>query len=135
MIRTSNTDPRGTIRFGTSSFSSNDWVGSFYPAGTQPADFLKEYAKHFDTVEVDFTYYAIPSVRTVESWAEKVEDGFLIAAKFPRDVVHGGADAKPDRDKVLQSDAGNAVRDRFLSVMSHLGDHLGTPHPSIPLFQ
>ena len=41
------------LRLGTSSWSSQDWVGVFYPPGTASADFISEYAKHFDTVEVD----------------------------------------------------------------------------------
>jgi hypothetical protein len=63
--------PPGPVRFGTSSFTAPGWVGAFYPEGTRPADFLRCYAREFDTVEVDATYYAVPSARTVDGWAEK----------------------------------------------------------------
>ena len=44
------------VRFGTSSFSSEDWVGPFYPAGhARPRRCCRCYAQHFDTVEVDAT--------------------------------------------------------------------------------
>src|SRR5206468_3839445 len=78
----------GLVRFGTSSFSSEDWVGPFYPPGTAPGDFLRHYAHAFDTVEVDATYYAVPSARTVDGWVAKTPEGFLLAAKFPRSIVH-----------------------------------------------
>ncbi len=52
-----------TLRFGTCSWSEKSWVGPFYPPGTKPADYLREYARHFDTVEADSTYYACPAGR------------------------------------------------------------------------
>jgi uncharacterized protein YecE (DUF72 family) len=55
------------IYFGTSSFSADGWQGSFYPKGMRPADYLAFYAEHFHTVEVDSTFYACPSARTVRS--------------------------------------------------------------------
>jgi uncharacterized protein YecE (DUF72 family) len=113
------------VRFGASSFSSKDWVGPFYPPGTPPGDFLAVYARRFDTVEIDATYYAVPAARTVEGWARKTPEDFLIAAKFPREIVHGGEDARPDPARILAPDATYPVRDRFLAVMSRLGPRLG----------
>ncbi len=55
----------GLVRFGTSSFSAPEWLGTFYPRGTRPADFLRHYATQFDTVEVDATYYHVPGPATV----------------------------------------------------------------------
>ena len=88
--------PAPPVRFGTSSFSSEDWVGPFYPAGTPAGAMLTHYAQVFDTVEVDSTWYALPSQRVVDGWAEKTPEGFLLSAKFPRSIVHGGAGARPD---------------------------------------
>jgi uncharacterized protein YecE (DUF72 family) len=124
----------GEVRFGTSSFSTRDWIGPFYPHGTKPEEFLKLYAQHFDTVEIDSTYYAIPAVKTVESWAEKVPDGFTIAAKFPRSIVHGGADAKPNPDAIITPEGTYRERDKFLSVISRLGDSLGPLVLQFPYF-
>ncbi|MBU1880994.1 DUF72 domain-containing protein [bacterium] len=123
-----------SIRYGTSSFSSNDWVGPFYPQGTQPVDFLKVYAEHFDTVEIDTTYYAIPSKSTVEGWAGKVPDHFTFAAKFPRSIVHGGQDAKPNPDLILQSPKTYELRDKFLETMALLGNKLGPLLIQFPYF-
>jgi uncharacterized protein YecE (DUF72 family) len=122
------------IRFGTSSFSSRDWVGNFYPDGTAPKDFLRHYAGAFDTVEVDASYYAIPTRQTVSGWVEKTPAHFLISAKFPRSIVHGGKRSTPDSNTVLQPDATYADRDRFLSVMGQLGRRGGPLILQFPYF-
>jgi uncharacterized protein YecE (DUF72 family) len=126
--------PENRVRFGTSSFSGQDWVGNFYPPGTAPRDFLRHYADTFDTVEVDATYYAIPSHSTVSGWTEKTPEHFLISAKFPRSIVHGGKQSSPDPDVVLLPDATYAERDRFLAVMSHLGRRGGPLILQFPYF-
>ena len=122
------------VRFGCSSFSSEDWVGPFYPPGTKPADYLRLYAGRFDTVEIDATYYAIPRVSTVDGWRAKTPPGFLISAKFPRSIVHGGTSAMPDPRRVLVSDATERETARFLEVMSRLGDRLGVLLLQFPYF-
>lgn len=122
------------VRFGTSSFSSKDWVGPFYPQGMQPAGFLTHYAKHFDAVEIDATYYAIPRPRVVDGWVDKTPDGFAICAKFPRSIVHAGQKAMPDPARVLMPEATYDDRDDFLSVMRRLGDRLDTLLIQFPYF-
>jgi uncharacterized protein YecE (DUF72 family) len=49
------------IRVGTSGFSYPDWVGPFYPPGTRPPAMLPWYARHFDALEINFTYYRLPA--------------------------------------------------------------------------
>lgn len=122
------------IRFGTSSFSSRDWVGSFYPPGTRPRDYLPIYARRFDTVEIDATYYAVPTEQTVKGWARKTPGGFLISTKFPKDIVHGGTGRNPDPRKVLDPDFSYPLRDEFLGVMKHLGPRLGPLLIQFPFF-
>ena len=62
--------------FGTSSWSEKGWVGSFYPSGTAPRDFLAYYATRFETVEADVTYYRVPDLALVRGWDAKVPAGF-----------------------------------------------------------
>jgi uncharacterized protein YecE (DUF72 family) len=124
----------GPVRFGTSSFSSKDWVGPFYPPGTRPPDYLRIYATRYDTVEIDATYYGVPRAQTVAGWNEKTPEGFIVAAKVPRDIVHGGDGARPDPERVLDPDATYAVRDQFLGVMAGLGEKLGPLLIQFPFF-
>ncbi len=76
------------LRLGTSSFSCADWCGGFYPEGLPPGDFLEHYARVFRTVEIDATWYAIPSRATVAGWARKTPDDFVFSLKVPRSITH-----------------------------------------------
>src|SRR5262245_5755555 len=76
------------IRIGTQGWNYDAWVGPFYPEGTKPVDFLRVYARAFDTVEVDSTFYAIPAPRTLRDWAERVPDDFQFALKLPQEITH-----------------------------------------------
>jgi uncharacterized protein YecE (DUF72 family) len=116
-------DSISNLRVGTSSWSSEDWVGPFYPAGTPPASFISEYARHFDTVEVDATFYRIPSASMVKNWRERTPPAFLFAAKIPQVITH---------EKVLQ-DCGADLK-QYLAAMDLLGEKLGPLLFQFPYF-
>ena len=78
----------GTIHIGTQGWNYDAWVGPFYPPATRPVDFLTVYARAFDTVEVDSTFYAIPSAKTVRGWAERTPSHFTFALKLPQEITH-----------------------------------------------
>ena len=126
--------PHGRPRYGTSSWSEKSWVGPFYPEGTQPGDYLRHYATVFDTVEADVTYYRVPDRRLVDGWNEKTPDGFVLSAKFPRGIVHGGDGPKPDGSKVLLPEHVRGDTDRFLEAMEGLGQKCGPLVLQFPYF-
>lgn len=76
------------VRIGTQGWNYDAWVGPFYPTGTRVADYLSTYARAFDTVEVDSTFYAIPPARTVHGWAERTPARFVFALKLPQEITH-----------------------------------------------
>src|SRR5215472_16101567 len=78
----------GVIRIGAQGWSYPAWLGPFYPPDTRSSDFLNIYARAFDTVEVDATLYAAPSVSTLRGWASQVPAGFTFALKMPQEVTH-----------------------------------------------
>jgi len=121
------------VRFGTSSFSSKDWVGPFYPVGCKPGDFLSHYATVFDTVEIDASYYAIPSKAMVDAWVRKTPDDFKISLKFPQSIVHAGKGTQPDAETLL-TEAVYADRDLFLETVERLGGRLHTLLLQFPYF-
>jgi len=102
------------ILIGTSAFTAEGWVGSFYPAGMQPRDFLSYYATQFKTVELDNTFYRSPALSVVEGWNRKTPPGFLFAAKVPQVITH---------EKMLVDCEDDLTH--FLDIMSVLGDKLG----------
>jgi uncharacterized protein YecE (DUF72 family) len=102
------------IRLGTSAFTAAGWEQAFYPAGMKPAEYLSYYATKFNTVEVDSTFYRTPSAATVNGWARKVPDGFLLAAKVSQIITH--QNVLQDCDEELNP---------FLESMDLKGDKLG----------
>jgi uncharacterized protein YecE (DUF72 family) len=104
----------GKIHLGTSAFTAAGWPGTFYPEGMKPAQYLTYYATQFETVEVDSTFYRIPSLSTVRGWYAKTPKGFLFAAKVPQEVTH---------KKVLVDC--EAEMKKFLATMDCLGEKLG----------
>jgi len=75
------------VRSGTSSWTSEAWWGRVYPEGTPPTDRLRLYARLFDCVEVDATYYAAPARRMVEGWYTRTPPEFLFTLKMTRDLL------------------------------------------------
>jgi uncharacterized protein YecE (DUF72 family) len=78
------------IYIGLSGYSYKAWQGPdrFYPEGLKPADFLRHYAARFDTVELDGTWYRMPSEQAVRSWADQTRDGFVFCPKAHRQITH-----------------------------------------------
>jgi uncharacterized protein YecE (DUF72 family) len=93
------------IRIGTSGWSypsgKGTWNGIFYPAqpgrrprGSGTFDELRFYAEHFDTVEVNSTFYRVPAPATVRGWAERTPPGFEFSLKLYQKFTHPGMFAK-----------------------------------------
>jgi uncharacterized protein YecE (DUF72 family) len=76
------------VRIGTSGYSFKDWVGTFYPAGVAERDMLPFYATRFDTVEVNFTYYRLPTARTMAGMAARTPPGFTFFVKAFEAFTH-----------------------------------------------
>lgn len=75
-------------RVGTSGWSYDHWDGVFYPAHLPASRRLEYYASRFDTVEIDATFYRMPSEQAARRWREEVPDGFAFAAKGSRFITH-----------------------------------------------
>ncbi len=76
------------IAVGTSGYHFRDWVGPFYPPGTPANRFLSYYARHFDVVEINATYYGIPRPQVFAGMTEQVPGGFGFIVKVHQDVTH-----------------------------------------------
>ena len=79
-----------SIYLGCPIWSFKGWVGNFYPKGTKPADFLREYARRLTTIEGNTTFYAVPAPKTVESWIEHTPETFRFCPKIPKAISHNG---------------------------------------------
>ena len=106
--------PETGLYLGTSGWSYADWEGTLYPEALPSASRLAEYVKRFATVEIDSTFYGTPRRSTVQKWREVSPDGFLFAAKFPKEVTH-------ERNLV----GAETEAESYIHTMAELGDRLG----------
>jgi uncharacterized protein YecE (DUF72 family) len=83
---------KSDLRIGTSGWSYDDWVGPFYPEPlrTKKKDWLEFYGKHFDTVEINSTFYRMPNEWMVKRWVDVgcQLDSFEFSLKLPQAVTH-----------------------------------------------
>jgi len=105
---------QAAIAIGTSGWSYRHWRGRLYPRGLPASDWLPFYAERFDTVEINATFYRLPTEVAVHRWREAVPRGFTFSVKGSRLITHARRLEHADR----------AV-DTFFGRMSHLGDRLG----------
>ena len=102
------------IRIGTSGYQYRHWRGVLYPEGLAQRRWLERYAALFDTVELNATFYRLPSPEAVERWRDAVPPGFTFAVKGSRYLTH--------MKRLL--DAGAGLR-RFFRPVARLGAKLG----------
>ncbi|MEJ7646723.1 MAG: DUF72 domain-containing protein [Chryseolinea sp.] len=118
--------PGATTKFfiGCAKWGRKDWVGKIYPPKTKEADFLDHYGRHFNSIELNATFYRMPSVARTAEWAAKVNPEFKFSPKFPNQITH------MRRLKNVEEPT-----DRFLKAVSGFGSTLGPlflmPHPGM----
>jgi len=76
------------IRVGTSGYSYKEWKGHFYPEKIAAKDMLRYYAERFSTVEINNTFYRMPSEAMLQGWASSVPEDFHFVLKAPRRITH-----------------------------------------------
>jgi uncharacterized protein YecE (DUF72 family) len=76
------------LRIGTSGWIYRHWVGDFYPRSVRAKDRFAHYASQFDTVEINGSFYRLPSEAAVAAWAAQAPPGFLYAWKASRFITH-----------------------------------------------
>ena len=76
------------VRIGTSGYHYKHWLGKFYPKGMKPNEMLAFYLQHFETVELNNSFYRLPSSAAFENWRVSTPDGFCFAVKASRYITH-----------------------------------------------
>lgn len=99
---------------GTSGYNYPEWKGIFYPADLAAGSMLRYYAARFSSVEINYTFYRMPTERTVAAWAQATPQAFTFTLKAPRRITHDARLREVDE----------LVR-RFVEVALVLGDKLG----------
>lgn len=103
-----------TIRIGTSGWHYKHWVGNFYPPRTPGTKMLAHYMQHFDTVELNNTFYHLPKTPALEAWRDSTPKDFCFAVKGSRFLTH--------MKKLKDPELGLT---RFFDAVTVLGPKLG----------
>jgi len=102
------------LYFGCAKWGRKDWIGKMYPKGTKESDFLSHYAKYFNCIELNATFYKIPDEKTMAIWKQKAGEGFLFSPKFSMAI---------SQSKRLVG--AEHITEEFLKGIYALGDSLG----------
>jgi uncharacterized protein YecE (DUF72 family) len=102
------------ILIGTSGYNYPEWKGSFYPADLSAAKMLPYYAARFSTVEINYTFYRMPTEKILAGWTAQVPPEFRFTLKAPRRITH-------DAKLVGCED----LTDAFCRIAGTLGRQLG----------
>ncbi len=103
-----------TLHIGTSGWMYDGWRGRFYPPQVPRARWLSYYARHFSTVEINSSFYHLPSEKACGTWRSTAPDGFVYALKVSRYITH--LKKLRDVEEPLRT---------FISRARLLGDRLG----------
>ncbi len=109
------------IFVGCAKWGRKDWIGKIYPEKTKEADFLEHYARHFNCIELNATFYRMPTEKQVEAWKNKVGKGFQFCPKFTDQISH-----------FKRLKGAEEVTTRFLQGVSAFGETLGPIFLQLP---
>jgi uncharacterized protein YecE (DUF72 family) len=103
------------LHVGTSGYSYKEWKGNFYPEDLEAKDMLSYYGERLDSVEINNTFYRLPKVSVLESWASQVPETFRFSIKASRRITHFTRLKEEAREPT----------EYLLSTITALGDRLG----------
>lgn len=103
-----------TFYIGCAVWAHDDWAGNFYPPGTPANERLPSYARRLTAVELNASFYAVPTIPTVKKWLNETPESFRFSPKFPKTITHSAQLKNVD-----------AQARTFIGTMRVLGPRLG----------
>lgn len=76
------------IHIGCSSFYNNSWKEIFYPKELPSKQWFAYYCEHFDTYEINATFYKFPTLKIIQNWFDRSPENFLFSVKAPKEITH-----------------------------------------------
>lgn len=73
---------------GTQGFSAAGWAGAFYPPGLPDNERLSFYSRVYNSLELNVTFYMVPSAAALRAWTQRTPEGFVFSAKMWREITH-----------------------------------------------
>ena len=105
---------------GCSGWSYTSWQGPFYPANMENKSWLPYYSQIFDYVEIDSTFYNIPSQQMVKNWSRRTPESFRFTAKFPKIITHDKKFKNVEKDLGLFYQRMEPLKDKILALLIQL---------------
>ena len=109
-----------TIRVGTSGFSYVEWRGIFYPEDLPQKKYLSYYAGHFDTTEINNTFYRLPTQKLTEAWRAEVPDSFVFTLKLSQKITHVKRLRNVDEEMALFFRAADELKQKLGPILVQL---------------
>lgn len=109
---------------GTSGYAYKEWKGGLYPEELAPSGMLRYYSERFAAVEINNTFYRMPSESVLRQWAEEVPDGFTFAVKAPQQITHRKRLKDVDEPVRLLQDIAGALGKRLGPILFQLPPNL-----------
>lgn len=124
ILSTSGSKTKTKFYVGCAKWGRPDWVGKIYPPKTKAGDFLEHYARHFNCIELNATFYRMPTKSQIAGWKSKVGEGFKFCPKFVDQITH-----------IKRLKETKELVDRFLEAIYEFKENLGPifliPHPQM----
>jgi uncharacterized protein YecE (DUF72 family) len=73
---------------GCSGFAYKEWKEKFYPVGLPQSKWFHHYTQHFNTLELNVSFYRFPTLKSLQGWYDKAPENFIFSAKVPRSITH-----------------------------------------------
>jgi uncharacterized protein YecE (DUF72 family) len=119
---------------GTSGFAYKEWKGSFYPADLPEKGMLHYYGAHFRAVEINNTFYRMPTVALLQAWAGEVPDGFRFVLKASQRITHRHRLVDADEDVGYLLDVAGTLQSRLGALLFQLPPNLKKDVPRLDTF-
>jgi uncharacterized protein YecE (DUF72 family) len=119
---------------GTSGFSYKEWKGSFYPEDLPDSGMLSFYAERFPAVEINNTFYRMPTRKLLAGWAEQVPAGFRFVLKASRKITHQKKLADTAEEVAYLADTSRALGERLGPTLVQLPPYLKKDVPLLAGF-
>lgn len=116
---------RDEVRIGCSGWNYNHWRGLFYPEEQRPQEWFATYARFFDTVEINNTFYRLPAEKTFREWRAQAPDGFIYAVKASRYLTHMKKLKEAEKPLKTFLQRASLLKEHFGPVLYQLPPHWG----------
>lgn len=121
LLKKNKSKKKAEVFVGCAKWGRKDWVGKIYPEKTKEADFLTHYARHFNCIELNATFYRMPTSAQTKGWQAKVGKGFQFCPKFTDQISH-----------FKRLKGAEEVTSKFLQGVSGFGENLGPLFLQLP---